>query len=68
MTNSLDISDVEIVARCGLKVRFSDGSFADYPAEELAFLRPYRVTNRENEGCGMAGRTLKNSGSSPTPS
>lgn len=67
MANPLDISDVEIVARCGLKVRFSDGSSADYPAEELAFLRPYRVTSRENEGCGMTAGTRLRAGTSATP-
>ena len=42
VTAALDITDVEITRSCGITVKFTDGTIAFYPPEELAALRPFR--------------------------
>ena len=44
---AIEVVDVEIVQRCGLTITFSDGTYANYVAEELISLRPHREINQQ---------------------
>ena len=42
---AIEIVDIEIVQGCGITVTFSDGTFANYVADDLLDLRPHREIN-----------------------
>ena len=44
---ALEVVKVVVIPHCGVTVTFSDGTFADYVADELVDLRPNRELSHE---------------------